>query len=465
MKKLLLLCLLLLSGCTIVPDDPEQMPEGYNDPKEDLVAHLKDNPDDLDSHADLLRMQIKDGDVEGAGTTVSHVLKHNGGDYRAHLLAAQLHRWQADLITAEKSLLTARDLAPEALEPRVALSSLYNQTYLEDEELKQRRIAVDLAGDAYRAEFVLDYAYACATLGDDTRAAEFANQLLADEDAPPERLSRAQVLLCEIALRAEREADAIAHMLEALKHQPDYDGLQQYAARMVTAVGDAQALEPVFDKTLETQDRVELRWAALYGKWMLAVKAAEDPLAADVDRWYRRLDAVSPSHPDTLSRYYQLLKLDDKNAAEAEATLEQLKEIEFGEPPAVSSLSSLLRLWRAEDALRLNAPNMTLSELTQLEVREPDVQGLRLMRTMALFKAREDSQCLENLDNWFEQSEEPDEFLLAMRWWILLRDGRSLEVLNELREREEDQTNASLWIEAVAKFHVYRDGGELPEEG
>ncbi|MBZ0137859.1 MAG: hypothetical protein K8I27_15975 [Planctomycetes bacterium] len=465
MRRLLLLCVLLLAGCTIMPDDPEQMPEGYNDPKEDLVAHLKDNPDDLDSHADLLRMQIKDGDVEGANTTVSHALKHNGGDYRAHLLAAQLHRWQADLISAEKSLLVARDLAPEALEPRVALSSLYNQTYLEAEELTQRRVAVDLAGAEFRSEFVLDYAYAAAALGNDAQAGEFANALLAEDDAPPDRLSRAHVLLCEIALRADRETDAVNQLLEALKHQPDYDGLQQYAARMVTAVSDAKALAPVFDKTLETQDRVELRWAALFGKWMLAVKASDDPLDDEVNNWYRRLDAVSPSHPDTLSRYYQLLKLDPRRDDEAEATLEQLREIEFGEPPAVSSLTSLLRLWRAEDALRLNAPNITLSELTQLEVREPDVEGLRIMRTMALFKARENDKCLENLDNWFEQSEEPDEFLVAMRWWILLRDGRSLEVLAELREREKEPTNASLWIEAVARFHVYRKGGDVPEEG
>lgn len=465
MKKLLLLSLLLLAGCTIVPDDPDELPEGYSDPKEELVAHLQENPNDLDSHADLLRMQIKDGDAEGANTTVSHALKHNGGDYRAHMLAAQLHRWQADLISTEKSLITARDLAPQALEPRVALSGLYNQTYLEAEELEQRRIAVELADAQFRSEFVLDYAYALATLGRDEEAATTATMLVNEANAPADRLSRAHVLLCEIALRGDREKDAVTEILNALKHQPDYDGLLQYAARMVTAVGDAKALEPVFDKTLETQDRVELRWAALFGKWMLAVKGAEDPLSEDVNNWYRRLDAVSPSHPDTLSRHYQLLKLDPKREKDSEAALEELKEIEFGEPPVVSTKTSLLRLWRAEDALRLNAPNITLSELTQLEVREPDVNGLRIMRTMALFEARENEKCLENLENWFEQTEEPDEFLVAIRWWILLRDGRSLEVLNELRAREEEPTNASLWIEAVAKFHVYRGGGDVPEEG
>lgn len=143
MRLVTLLFALLLAGCTIMPDEQDPLPEGVTDPKEELVAHLKDNPNDLDSHADLLRLQIKDGDVEGAQTTVGHALKHNGGDYRAHLLAAQFHRWQQDLISAEKSLLTARDLAPGKLEPRVALGGLYNQTYLEDEELEQRRIALE----------------------------------------------------------------------------------------------------------------------------------------------------------------------------------------------------------------------------------------------------------------------------------------------------------------------------------
>jgi hypothetical protein len=175
--------LLLLAGCTITPEDPDELPEGYADPKEDLVEHLKDHPNDLDSHADLLRMQIKDGDAEGAGTTVGHALKHNGGDYRAHLLAAQFHRWQADLISAEKSLLTARDLAPDKLEPRVALSGLYNQTYLEAEELEQRRIALELADATLRSEFLLDFAYANADLGHDDQAAALASQLLADGNA------------------------------------------------------------------------------------------------------------------------------------------------------------------------------------------------------------------------------------------------------------------------------------------
>ena len=94
MRYLLTACLLLLlAGCTLTPAENDELPAGVSDPKEELVAHIKDNPEDLDSHADLLRLQIKDGDVEGAGTTVAHALNFNGDDYRAHLLAAQFHRW------------------------------------------------------------------------------------------------------------------------------------------------------------------------------------------------------------------------------------------------------------------------------------------------------------------------------------------------------------------------------------
>jgi len=468
MRLLTLLFALLLAGCTIMPDEQDPLPEGVTDPKEELVAHLKDNPNDLDSHADLLRLQIKDGDVEGAQTTVGHALKHNGGDYRAHLLAAQFHRWQQDLISAEKSLITARDLAPGKLEPRVALGGLYNQTYLEDEELEQRRIALELADPALRPEFLLDYAYACADLGRDDKALELANALLAEKDAPPERRSRAHALLCELALRRELETEAVNHLLEALKLQPDYEGLVQYAARLVTAVRDGKGLEPVFDRTLETQDRVELRWAALFGKWMLGVQRAaankQDPLGEDVVNWYRRLDAVSPSHPDSLTRHYQLLALNAERGEEREAVEEQLKAIDFSAPAAPASLASVISLWRAEDALRLNAPNITLFELTQLEVREPKLDGIRIMRTMALFKARDDEQCLNTINGWLEESEEDNDFLLSMRWWIMLREGKSKEVLQEIRGREKEPTNATLWIESVATFHRYRSGGELPPD-
>ena len=345
MRYLLTACLLLLlAGCTLTPAENDELPAGVSDPKEELVAHIKDNPEDLDSHADLLRLQIKDGDVEGAGTTVAHALKFNGGDYRAHLLAAQFHRWQGDLISTEKSLITARDMAPAKLEPRVALAALYNQTYLEEDELEQRRIALELAEPQFKAEFMVDYAYAAAALGQTDKARELADQLIADKNAPAERLSRAHVLLCELALNDGKEDDAIKQLVQAQKLQPDYEGLVQYAARLVTAVSDGAALEPIFVKTLETQDRAEMRWAALFGSWMLdvqrAAKSNGDPLAEDVDNWWRRLDAVSPSHPDTLSRRYQLLKLDKKHDDEASKAAEQLKEMEFGKPPIATKLST-----------------------------------------------------------------------------------------------------------------------------
>lgn len=469
------LCVVLMimsavfSGCTIVPDSSaEPLPEGVSDPKEDLVAHLKDNPDDLESHADLLRLQIKDGDVEGAGTTVGHALKHNGEDYRAHLLAAQYHRWQADLISAEKSLLTARDLAPQRLEPRVALSGLYNQTYLETEELEQRRIAFELADPRLRAEFLLDYAYACAELGRDDKAAQLAKELVA-MDAPPDTLSRGHVLLCEIALRENREDDAVAHIVNAHKLCPDYEGIIQYAARLVTTVLDGTPLRRMFEQTLDTQDKPELRWAALFGQWMLAVKAAAvdetDPLAEDVNNWWRRLDAVSPQHPDTLARRYQLLVLDGSMKEQATESAAKLKEMGFGATPVPSDLRATIQLWRAEDALRLGAPNISLDEITQLEVREPELDGLRIMRTMALFRARQDERALGSIDSWMNELDDGDEMLTTMRWWILLRRGESKMVLFEITNRETEPSNASLWIEAVAKFHLYREGAQLPDEG
>jgi hypothetical protein len=456
------LIVLLLAGCTLMPNEAEDDPLPVSDPKVDLVEHIKDNPTDLDSHADLLRLQIKDGDEEGAATTVGHAIKHNGGDYRAHLLAAQYHRWQADLISAEKSLLTARDLAPTRLEPRVALGGLYNQTYLEKEELEQRKIALDLADAELRPEFLLDFAYANAELGYDDKATPLAAELIANSAAPAANRSRAHVLMCEVSLRAGKPKEAGDHLLEALKLEPDSDGLLQYAARLVCVLEDGSPFAATFDRALDTQDRAEPRWAALFGKWMLAVQAAGkvngDALAGDADTLYRRLDAVSPGHPDTLSRRFQLLALNPEREAERTAASAQLEELEFGLPATPATLAGVLRLWRAEDALRLNAPNITLDELTQLEVREPELDGLRVMRTMALFKARDNEQALSAVDSWLAEAGEEDAFLLAMRWWIMLREGRSKEVLDEISKRTDEPTNASLWIEAVAKFHVYREG-------
>jgi hypothetical protein len=448
--------LVLLAGCAIAPE--QELPEGVVDQKADLVSRIKDAPDDLDAHADLLRMQIRDGDVEGAEATVSHALKHNGTDYRAHLLAAQHHRWQGDLIGAEKSLLAARDMAPQKLEPRVALSGLYHQTYLEEEELEQRRIAYELADPAYRAELLLDYAYACAQLGRDAKARELIHPLADDSAADADSRSRAHALLCETALRAGEQGAAIDHLLAARKLSPEENGLILMAARLVSVVEEPAALSTLFDETLASQDTAEARWGALFGKWMLAVRDAEksraDPLAGESDSLYQRMNVVAADHPDTLTRRFQLVALDPARSVQMEETRKKLADSEFGVPVTPGSLAAVLKLWRAEDALRVGAPAVALHEITQLEARDSSLGGLPVLRTIALFKAREDDRCIAGIEAW-QSENEPDAMLESVRWWIMLRDGRGKEVLVELEKREEP-SNATLWIAAVAQFHVYR---------
>ncbi|MBK8205462.1 MAG: hypothetical protein IPK87_01590 [Planctomycetes bacterium] len=462
----LLCCACLLAGCTLVPEPPEE-PGEVVDQKQELVERIKDTPTDIEAHADLLRLQIRDGDVEGAEATVSHALKFSGTDYRSHLLAAQYHRWQSDLLSAEKSLFTARDLAPQRLEPRVALSGLYHQTYLEAEELEQRRITLELADPSFRNEFMLDLAYANAQLGRDAQAAELATQLVANTTAAAEARSRAHALLSEIALRATDDKAAIEHLIAARKLRPAEAGLVQYAARLVTAVADPTGLDAVFDDTLATQDVLEARWAALFGKWMLAVRSAEagkkDPLAQDTDQWYLRMEAIAPGHPDTLTRHYQLQRLDPARDRQAEETRKKLEASEFGVPDSPTTLTAVVMLWRAEDALRIGAPQVGLQQLTQLEAREPGLPGLRVLRTIALFKAREDDACLGSIEAWQAENKEPDALLESIRWWILLRRGNGKQVMVEVEKNLEAPNNATLWIQAVARFHVYRAGA--PKNG
>lgn len=464
----LLACVLLLGACTVVPE--EELPEGVEDPKQDLVAHILDNPSDLDAHADLLRLQVRDGDAEGARTTVGHALKHNGTDFRSHLLAAQYHRWQVDLINAEKSLLTARDLAPRRLEPRVALGSLYHQTYLETDELEQRRLAVELADPALRPEFSLDLAYAAALQGKDEQAEALAKPLSEDAANNAAVRSRAWLLLCETALRRGDEAAAADACRKAFELRPTETGLVQYAARLCTVVSaevNGQTLQPVFDKVLETQDVAESRWAALYGKWISTVTTAlakgTDAFADDNEILWRRVDAIAPDHPDTLTRRYQALALVPERKEEFEAAGAKLDTGGFGKPAAARSAGAVLRLWRAEDALRLNAFSICLAEVDQLLVREPELPNLRVLRALALFKARNDAACLEAIQAMAAESETPDEMLLSVRWWVLLRQGRSKDVLDELANAPGEPTNARLWVEAVATFHLYRGAANSGE--
>jgi hypothetical protein len=444
------IAILLLAGCAVAPQ--YEMPDGIVDPKHELVERIREAPGDLAAHADLLRLQIRDGDELGAAATVHHALRHNGTDFRAHLLAAQYHRWQADLISAERSLLTARDMAPQRLEPRVALSGLYHQAYLEDEELEQRRVAYELADASFREEFLLDYAWAAAQLGRDEQAVELANELL-NSSPSREYESRAHVLLSELALRAGDEGAAVDHLLKARRMRPREDGLVQFAARLVSAVEDGSKLAPLFDETLATQDTPEARWAALFGKWMLAVREG-DPLRPEADIWFERLESVAAGHPDTLTRRYQLLSLNEERAEEAAEARAVLEGSEFGVPDTPRNLAGLLRLWRAEDALRIGAAGIALTELVQLEAREPQMTGLPVMRLIALFRAREDERCIAGIEAWQQEATEPDQFLASMRWWVMLRSGQSRQVLVEVEKST--PSNATIWIEAVAKFHMYR---------
>lgn len=451
---------LLLSGCVGPQEQP--LPEGVNDPREDLVERIKEKPEDLDAHADLLRLQIKSGDVIGADATVAHALKYSPRDFRAHLLAAQFHRWQLDLINAEKALITARDLAPDRLEPRVALAGLYNQAYLEANELEQRRKAVELADARLRPEFALDLAYSLAALLQTEEASRLAAELVADKSTPAGLRARAHLLLAEIGLRTQDEAAATSNLKAAFVLDKEDTGTLQFAARAITLLKKPAELGSVFDETLAGKDRAELRWTALFGEWMLAIcGAAEtkaDPLGEPVEAWRKRLEAMEPGHPDVSGRYYQLIKLQPGREAEANALAKELDEGGSGAPPSPSNLDAVLSLWRAEDALRLGAPAVTLSEATQLSAREGNLEGLRMLRVMALFKLREDVGCLQIIDSWLAEGDKPDDLLLSLRWWVMLRSGKSVDVLRDMEQRGGSKNNSRAWIEAVAKFQTYRKG-------
>src|SRR5690606_32176877 len=158
----------------------------------------------------------------------------------------------------------------------------------------------------------------------------------------------------------------------------------------------------------------------------------------------------------TLTRRYQLLALDSGRTVEMEAERKKLLESEFGVPAVPSTLQSLLRLWRAEDAMRIGAPRIALAELDQLDTDEPDMDGLQSLRTIALFRARMDDRCLIEIESQQAALETPDPMLQSMRWWIMLRQGKAKAVLAEL-EGLESPTNATLRIEAAAQFPVHRE--------
>jgi hypothetical protein len=51
-----------------------------------------------------------------------------------------------------------------------------------------------------------------------------------------------------------------------------------------------------------------------------------------------------------------------------------------------------------------------------------------------------------------------------MQWMILLWQGQGKRVLTEV-EAKGEPTNATIWFDAVAKFHVYRGAANAPREG
>lgn len=451
--------LLLLTACTLPNEEP--LPDGVTDQRADLVERIKDSPTDLDAHADLLRMQIKSGDRAGAETTVAHALKHNAKDFRAHLLEAQYHRWQLDLITTEKALLKARGLAPDRLEPCVALAGLYNQAYLDAEELRLRKIALELCGPELRPEFMLDLAYCHWGQRDAEAAEKLAASLASLGEAPAGLRARNQLLLAEIQLN--RGAKAAEHIAAAFALAPEDSGTLQFAARAATLLEDPSPLRPLFDQTLAGKDRAELRWTALFGLWTLslrdAISTGADALGEAPESWRKRLEAMEPGHPDVAGRHYQLLKLDPNRATETKTLGEQLEELGLGLPPVPSNPKALLALWRIEDALRVGAVEPAIGQVADLRKAEGNLEGSRMLLLMARFKARQDATCLAEIDAWLAESKETDDILLSLRWWILLRQGKSVEVLADVEKRG-GENNSRQWLEAVAKFHTYRAGAK-----
>jgi hypothetical protein len=449
---------LLPAACMLPGESP--LGDEVRDEKEEQVARIRDNPHDLEAHARLLELQVRHGDEEGAEVTVSHALRHNREDFRAYLLLAKYHRWREDLVEEERALLRARDIAPTRVEPRITLSSLYHQAFLEEQALEQRRLAWELADVRFQPELLLDYATACAQLGRLEPAHRHALALTGDNAASDYQRARAHILLCELSMRASEEVEALRHLREATRVNPREDGLVMYAGRLATVAADTAGLAGLYADLLASRDSAEARWGALYGMWMLSVRAAaESPLGPETERWRLRLEAISPGHPDVLIRHAQLLALDPARSAEAEAVLQQAREYNLGPPALAASLDGLLRLWRAEDALRVGVPGAALDELTHLMVLEPDLPGLRFLRAIALFSAREDDRCIAAIEAMDEADGDVGDALRSLRWWAMLRNGRAREVREELRERQVRPTNASLWVELVADFHLRREGG------
>ncbi|MCC6574502.1 MAG: hypothetical protein IT462_12000 [Planctomycetes bacterium] len=450
---LILLCLLLAS---CVAPDPLEAPEG--DKAAELVARLKDHPTDVEASADLLRIQMERSDAEGARLTVEHTMFHCSGDFRAYLLAAQYHRWQLDLLTAEKELRKARELVPLRVEPRVALAALYRDAALDTDELIQREAAVQLADDATRAELLLDLIYTRATGGQAQRALDQA-RALANSAAPSLVRCRAWLLISELALDASDETSAVAALLEARKLEPRDRSVVRFAARLAAALANPAPLRAMFEDVLAKQEDPEARFGALFGLWTtdvcLALRAEKDAFSKEIEATWLRLLEIDEGQPDALSRRYLLISLHEHRKPEAERIKQRLEQLGFGAPATASSAAALVRLWRAEDCLRLGAAHPCLAELDQLMPREPRMPALKLLRATGLFVTRQDAACIEYINGLLAETQGKGDELIAMKRQIQLRQGKAIELVRELEGSEPTSQN-DIWVLAVARFHTYR---------
>lgn len=452
---------LMVSGCILPGEDPEPPPGG--DPLAAYVDTLKDNPTDIEAHANLLREQIKRGDVEGAQSTVAHALFHIPKDFRAHMLAAQFHRWQYDFLSAEKQLVAARELSPASVEPRLALAALYRDAMMEREELEQRRLAVELVSPEFRAELDLDYAFSLAQAGDANAASEAARRVIDAKGAGNSRF-RAWILLGQIALDGSREEDAVAAALAARKEAPKERGPVRFAARLAGALQNPEPLLALFDEVLAKQEDPDSRFFALFGAWTattrLAIILGQDADGERPHEYWTRLRDLDPGQLDAISRRYQVISLLPQRKEETQALRLMLENMQAGIPPLTNTLAELVRLWRAQDSLMLSSARPCLREIELLQPRWPS-RDLFLLKANALFGARLDDACMALLAQLKEPGKEEMAELRFMRWVVQVRQGQSMRVMREIEALGESQKadNATLLILAITRFRTYRQAG------
>ncbi len=391
---------------------------------------------------------------------MTHALFHCGKDFHAHFLAAQFYRWQYDFLTAEKELIAAREMAPANVEPRVALAALYRDTMLEREELEQRKLAFELVEKKYKPELDLDYAFALAQAGEAQAAGDAARRVIIAEGAGQSRF-RAWILLGQLALDAGKEGEAVAAALEARKEAPTERGPIRFAARLAGALENPEPLLAMFDDVLAKQEDPDSRFFALFGAWTASTKLAivlgKDADGPGAHDYWARLRDLDPGQLDALSRRFQVISLLPAHKEETEALRKMLEEMQAGIPPVPGTPAELVRLWRAQDCLMLSAAKPCLNEVETLQKRWPS-RDLFLLKANALFGARQDNDCLVLLAQLKEQAKGEMPELRFMRWVVQLRQGGARELLREIEfmPQGEKADNATLLMEAIARFRTYR---------